>query len=233
MFRSLIIRFYRRLPDLIAAGPDHLAQVDGLIATNAFGKCYDLRDRMTCHAALSISDGDRVLDAGGGHNPLFRANVVVDIDAGESQHRNFNTLRLHPHQTFVQAPLEDLSAFKDKEFDYVFCSQVLEHVEDPAKACAELQRVAKRGFVDTPRSGMDLVVSHPEHRWLIDWIDGTLYFRPKPARIMASPVYRNYGLAAWYADHDVQERTEFWFRNVSNNHFEWNDGFDFKVLRSW
>lgn len=40
--------------------------------------------------------------------------------------------------------------FKDKEFDFVYCSHVLEHVVDPIRACRELMRVARRGYIETP-----------------------------------------------------------------------------------
>lgn len=59
-------------------------------AENEFGKNYDLRDRQTCHSLLKISAQDKVLDVGGGHNPLKRADVVADIDLEESSHRNGN-----------------------------------------------------------------------------------------------------------------------------------------------
>ncbi len=38
---------------------------------------------------------------------------------------------VYPHQQFINANGEALP-FKDKEFDYVICNQVLEHAENPA-----------------------------------------------------------------------------------------------------
>lgn len=132
----------------------------------------------------------------------------------------------------MQASIEDLP-FEDKEFDYVFCSQVLEHVNFPSKACAELQRVAKRGIIDTPRSSTDLVFSHQDHRWLIDYIDGTLFFRPKPVKIVDSILFRRWGVLAWQLDANVQKNIDATYRNVSNNCFEWENGFNYKELHSW
>src|SRR3981081_3730409 len=40
--------------------------------------------------------------------------------------------------------------FRDKEFDYVVCSQVLEHVPDMEFFVSELVRVASRGYVEFP-----------------------------------------------------------------------------------
>ena len=36
--------------------------------------------------------------------------------------------------------------YDDKEFDFVYCSHVLEHVSEPARACEELMRIGKRGI---------------------------------------------------------------------------------------
>ena len=52
------------------------------------------------------------------------------------------------HQTFVHADGEKLP-FKDKEFDYVICNQVLEHVEHPE---AFVKDVYKRQAWERPTS---------------------------------------------------------------------------------
>ncbi len=200
--------------------------------TNEFGLNIDIRDRDSCHKYLTIKDGDKVLDVGGGHNPLKRADVVVDLDAHSTSHRNHNPLKLFEHQRFIQASVENLP-FHDKQFDYVFCSQTLEHVSNPEAACAELQRVARRGLIDTPRSCLDLAFSHIDHVWLIDRIDDILYFRPKPIKTTSSVLLGNWASIGWRYDKNVQDRVDFIYRNVSNNLFEWEDSFEFKVCKGW
>jgi len=49
----------------------------------------------------------------------------------------------------TQGRAEHLS-FKDKEFDTVFCSHTLEHVEDLSKAVSEIKRVSKRVVIIIP-----------------------------------------------------------------------------------
>ena len=39
--------------------------------------------------------------------------------------------------------------YKDNSFDYVICSEVLEHVENPIKAMQELKRVTKKRLIIT------------------------------------------------------------------------------------
>lgn len=51
---------------------------------------------------------------------------------------------------FIQATVENLSIFSDKQFGAVFCSHVLEHVGNLEKARSELQRVADYQFIITP-----------------------------------------------------------------------------------
>lgn len=79
---------------------------------------------------LNIGKKDRVLEVGSGHNPTYRADVIVEQYMETNYHRCGN-LKIYPHQDFINANGEVLP-FKDKEFDYVICNQVLEHVENPA-----------------------------------------------------------------------------------------------------
>lgn len=244
MINRILLAFYRRLFKLFSANVAKYTKTtdDQVLSVslknyssyqNEYGISYDIINKNVLHKALNINDQDLVLDVGGGHDPLVRANVIVDIDTEETSHRNFNKIKLYPHQKFVCSNIEDLSCFQDNEFDYVFCSQVLEHVSDPERACSELQRVAKRGFIDTPRSGFDLAVGHPDHKWLIDYIDGILYFRPKMVIGIGSVLFADHAFSAWQSDKLVQDRISSKYRNLSNNCFEWDGGFKYKVLKKW
>ena len=97
---------------------------------------------------MKIKKKDRVLEVGPGHNPSYRSNVLADKFVDSNYHRCGN-IKIYPHQTFVNADGENLP-FKDKEFDYVICNQVLEHTENPEKFILEQNRVAKRGYMETP-----------------------------------------------------------------------------------
>ena len=97
---------------------------------------------------LSIAKTDRVLEVGGGHNPHPRSNIIVDKFTDTNYHRS-GDIKVLKHQQFLAADGENLP-FKDKEFDYVICCQVLEHVENPVKFLSEQFRVARRGYIETP-----------------------------------------------------------------------------------
>jgi SAM-dependent methyltransferase len=79
--------------------------------------------------------GLRILDVGCGDKPYFpyfsAAREYVGVDSG------------NPHAD-VQGAAESLP-FDDESFDVVLCIQVLEHVDDPARAVRELHRVVRSG----------------------------------------------------------------------------------------
>lgn len=54
--------------------------------------------------------------------------------------------KAHPELHLKEGTIYDLP-YKDKSFDLVICSEVLEHLEDPKKALSELERVAKKHIV--------------------------------------------------------------------------------------
>lgn len=126
---------------------------------------------------LNIQSGDRVLEVGGGHNPHPRSNVVVDKFVDTNYHRS-GDIKVLKNQTFLQADGENLP-FKDKEFDYVICCQVLEHVENPEKFLAEQFRVAKKGFMETPSLLGEYLFPRESHKWIIHELNDVLYLVDK------------------------------------------------------
>jgi SAM-dependent methyltransferase len=111
----------------------------------------------------------KVLEVGGGHDPNPRSNVIVDKFIDTNYHRSGN-IKVLMNQEFVQAEGESLP-FGDKEFDYVICNHVLEHVEDPIKFLKEQSRVAKRGYLEVPSLIGEYLAPKKSHRWLILEID--------------------------------------------------------------
>lgn len=99
-------------------------------------------------ATLDIYLGDEVLDVGSGNQPTPMSTVLLDLYLRDDSHRSEHPLKLD-ERPFINASVEYLP-FKDKAFDYVIASHVLEHVDDPVRACKEIQRVGKRGYVECP-----------------------------------------------------------------------------------
>jgi SAM-dependent methyltransferase len=87
-------------------------------------------------AEAEAAVGRSVLDVGCGDKPYYpffaeRASEYVGVDAN------------HPDAD-LHAPVESLPV-DDASFDLVLCTQVLEHVDDPAAVVRELRRVVKPG----------------------------------------------------------------------------------------
>jgi len=129
----------------------------------------------------NIKKDDLVLDVGSGDKPFWRADVIVDKYLEDDQQRHSGAIVYDKRKLFVKADVENLP-FKDKVFDFVFCSHLLEHVENPDKAIRELNRVAKRGYIEVPNGIVDLLKPFPPHLWYCDYKDGILTFMQKEDR---------------------------------------------------
>jgi SAM-dependent methyltransferase len=123
---------------------------------------------------------DRVLDIGSGNDPFPLATHLADIALEDNAYgRAGAPLRRAGTKPIYECDLENMSGFRDKEFDFVYCSHVLEHVRDPAKACEELMRIGKRGFIETPTRGKDLwlgTAAVSNHRWAVENVHDCLIF---------------------------------------------------------
>lgn len=113
----------------------------------------------------------QVLDAGSGYNPDPRASVLLEkYLQGDKTSRYTGKVHVRRGQTLICGDIEAMP-FVDKAFDAVLCIQTLEHIDDPTKACAELVRVAKSGFITAPSEDVtrrDIENgSRLYHKWLL------------------------------------------------------------------
>jgi len=119
--------------------------------------------------SLLIKRSYKVLEVGPGSNPTKRADVLVEKFLEDETHRR-GAFRIFPHQKLVEADGENLP-FRDKEFDYVICSHVLEHVNDPVRFIGEQVRVAGMGYIETPSLIGEWLSPKKSHKWVILEID--------------------------------------------------------------
>ena len=99
----------------------------------------------------------RILDIGCGYRPHKYATVIADT-------KDFT--KLYKEKKFIKINGETLP-FKDKEFDFVIASHVIEHVEDFQFFIKELERIASKGYIELPsRLGDNLVFENKnDHIW--------------------------------------------------------------------
>ncbi len=76
---------------------------------------------------------------------------------------------------YWQCAMEEMP-FKDKEFDFARCHHVIEHVNDPNKACAELIRIAKAGIISFPPPQAEIMFGRKDHHWFVFVDRGRLLF---------------------------------------------------------
>lgn len=116
---------------------------------------YPLAEWLRAEGAAA--GGKRVLDVGCGLKPYFPffADAVeyVGVDVQENPHADI-------HGAVEALPVDDAS------YDVVLCTQVLEHVDDPALAVRELHRVtAPSGRVLASTHGTQVYHPNPVDYW--------------------------------------------------------------------
>ncbi len=104
-----------------------------------------------------------ILDIGCGYTAHENASVICDIQ---------NLSNFYKNKKFVQLETKKLP-FKDKEFDFVISSHVIEHVEDVSFFIKELERVSSKGYIELPTSLEDNLVfeNKNDHIWHTEFDD--------------------------------------------------------------
>ena len=132
------------------------------------------------HYDFKIQPGDAVLDIGSGHDPFPLATHLADIAPEDDTFGRAGVpLTRVEGLPFTACSVEDMP-FNDKQFDFVYCSHVLEHTKDPEAACRELSRVARRGYVETPTRSKDVWLNSARvsnHFWSVESFRNGLEFR--------------------------------------------------------
>lgn len=126
---------------------------------------------------------ENIIDVGCGiGNAIFpKANYLVGKDLLVNQ----NNLK------FIDLDLDfDKFPQNDQYFDFIYCRHTLEDIQNPQNAFAELIRIGKKGYIETPSPLIEITKGaengnvlrgYHHHRYIV-WSDqttNTLYFLPK------------------------------------------------------
>lgn len=172
---------------------------------------------------LEIPPNFLVLEVGSGGNPYPRANVLLDAYE-ETRERHWDTL-IHDRPTVLSFG-ENLP-FKDKSFDYVIAAHVLEHSPYPEKFLAELQRVARGGYIETPDAFMERINPYKDHRLEVTLRAESLVIRKKSAWINDADLvelYEKRAKAIITRETIPQHAAEFHMR------YFWQDKINFSIV---
>jgi ubiquinone/menaquinone biosynthesis C-methylase UbiE len=117
----------------------------------------------------NIDKNDRVLEIGPGNGPHPRADAFLDITYSSNDEKlgqfGFGTKKI---DVSYKKPIYYYDGkkfpFKDKEFDYIICSHVIEHVESIPDFVKELERVAHKGYLEFPSPYYEYLYNFVEHK---------------------------------------------------------------------
>lgn len=130
---------------------------------------------------VSIKPTDKVLEIGPGATPYFRSDVFLEKRYESEADLVAQSGRVGLLQTDKPVVLYDGGGFpfSDKEFDYVICSHVLEHVENADLFLKEIQRVGIKGYLEYPTIYYDYIYNIPEHTLFLLYKNGVINWMTK------------------------------------------------------
>ncbi len=105
----------------------------------------------------------KILDIGCGYTAHKNANVICDVQDLSNFYKDRNFVKLQ----------DKTLPFKDREFDFVITSHVIEHVEDVNYFIKELQRISSKGYIELPTILEDNLVfeNKNDHIWHMEFDD--------------------------------------------------------------
>ncbi|MBI4964987.1 MAG: methyltransferase domain-containing protein [Desulfomonile tiedjei] len=163
-----------------------------------------------------------VLEVGSGGNPYPRANVLLDAYE-ESRHRHW--VPLVADRPTVLGFVENLP-FKDKVFDFVIASHVLEHSTEPERFLGELQRVSKAGYIEVPDAFFERINPYRDHRLEITARGGLIIRKKKAWQVDCELVELYEHRAKAVIARETMPRRPFEF----HVRYYWEDAIDFTVI---
>ena len=186
---------------------------------------------------FAIKPGDKVLDIGSGHIPFPLATHLADISTTDHMVGRAGAPFKHVDGKPVYECNVEKTPFKDKEFDFVYCSHVLEHVHNPEAACRELMRIGKRGYIECPTRGKDTFFATAKasnHLWAVECLNGELIFTEYSElekEGIVSPILLEMACAPRTAREKAIAALEYVKAPQLNTMMVWNGHFSFSVRR--
>jgi len=108
-----------------------------------------------------------ILDIGCSIAAVEFAQTVADI-------QNFSKFYEEKNKKFVLIKDKTLP-FSNNQFDFVYASHVIEHVEDVSFFISELKRISRKGYIELPSMLEDNIVlstnSTDDHKWMFKFDD--------------------------------------------------------------
>jgi SAM-dependent methyltransferase len=171
---------------------------------------------------LPIGKNDLVLDVGSGSNPHPRSDVLLDRISGQ-EHRGGDSLLFDRIAVIGDATK---LPFKDKSFDFVIASHILEHIPNPELFLNELQRVSKAGYIETPNFISERLIQRKAHCLELGLKGVVIQIHKK----------KSYLEDNFFDEMDILSNNKKWKRLYDNNpdlfhlRYFWKDKISFNIL---
>ena len=115
------------------------------------------------NSTLSKNTNWKILDIGCGYRANKNATIIADIQDLSNHYKG---------KKFIKINGKNLP-FRDKEFDFVIASHVIEHVEDFEFFMKELERISTKGYIELPSRLADNLIfeNKNDHVWWFAYDD--------------------------------------------------------------
>jgi SAM-dependent methyltransferase len=123
---------------------------------------------------MHIKHTDNVLHISFEDEPFERSNVLCG---------QFNKRQIG-NKPFKQLDRDvTILPFKDKQFDVVYCSHLLQFIDHPVEIFEEIRRIAKAAYIKEYSEFAEILFGWPTHQWVIT-IEGSelIISRKNPSR---------------------------------------------------
>jgi len=139
------------------------------------------------HRVKSIGRHDKVLEIGPGSTPHPRSDAFLELKFASEQDARSQRADLDPLQTSKPVFYYDGGAFPfaDRQFDYVICSHVVEHVDDVERFMSEVFRIAPRGYLEYPTIYYEYLYNFDVHLNFVKRVGDTLRYLAKDDSALA------------------------------------------------
>ncbi|MFZ2412565.1 MAG: methyltransferase domain-containing protein [Candidatus Methanoperedens sp.] len=164
-----------------------------------------------------------VLEIGAGGNPYPRANILLDAYEETVERIESSLVKDRP---LVLGFAEKLP-FKNKSFDFIIASHILEHSPYPEHFLKELMRVGKAGYIETPDAFFERINPFTYHRLEVAGIGSKI-------RIFKKPFWRHDREIVDEYERKLKDRKFIGFISKHPEpfymRFYWQDSIDFEIV---
>lgn len=188
---------------------------------------------------MTSLNNKKVLSVGCGNEIIPEVDVYLDLYPNNSKERKAKpgNIKIPKNKKFVIGSVENMYMFKNKQFSFVFANHVLEHLDCPEKACAELQRVADAGIIRTPSAFAEIFFGWNYHYWLTIASYNKIYFFSKKSNehIPFNRFFRERcGKNNKYDNIVIPEIKKVFNENkeLFDTIFTWKNKFEYEIIRN-